>query len=821
MSSPPSTFENPAAPPPLVRSAVDSTNAPSLPYPLPHQQLQLQQQRQQQTQHHDDAGHADAAAVTTAAADTSPSAARRPTATTTPVKAQLPARARTLPTALTARPQFEEDSPQLSERDSIFATHYVPSNSATSSPNLVPVHDPGQHAADVDATKHHYPWSDLASSSSRLQQQQQKQQPQLPRHQQQQQQRSSSSLFHMARSSPSPLDSYRFGENFRNDRAPPSLSPTSTPLTPTRWPESSLASSPRKFLNSQPDPFGREGQPADRNVSDSFSTSRKSSSLLRLSDHVTHDGTINYKPSSRDPSLPLQHRLEPSADKVRAPPSTAGRSPSRSRGPGPVEKKIEATLANVEANVNSRSRKSSHYLGLFKENTASKEHKKREETAKDRKPKEAGVEMKGDVTSNLAGAAGSPKSTNAIAVALPAEAPLSSPQLEANQPVPQPSADAQRSHLDRLISQQHRTDAAPPLLKSPLSPTPPLDVKTVTPEEGVSPTATEDGDTVTVAADTMVRSFPLRLLEEIRNRHNLTPGAARGTSFSRSIPTTISERSAPSSTTSPTGTKTIEPHDEAAASAVPVRPVHPSPTGRDDKEHVAEDEEDEEEESDKEQISSALYIPHQAPALRDYHEATDEHGLDEAKDQFVKAEREEPERKQWVPEREAPPSNEIDIAFQSQDESRFFHGDLQMPRTPPAEVTAPKPVPTADFAPSSASETEYESWDDMQRSVTEDESSLTDHAETTPTATPTGRSSVTRSSPRKVLSAQPTPLSAVELKPYNHQVGGHTTVFRFSKKAVCKQLSNRENEFYETVERKHPELLQFLPRYVWYSSIYS
>ncbi|KAI0999406.1 hypothetical protein K3495_g8789 [Podosphaera aphanis] len=55
---------------------------------------------------------------------------------------------------------------------------------------------------------------------------------------------------------------------------------------------------------------------------------------------------------------------------------------------------------------------------------------------------------------------------------------------------------------------------------------------------------------------------------------------------------------------------------------------------------------------------------------------------------------------------------------------------------------------------------------------------------------------------------------AIELLPYSHQVGGHTTLWRFSKRAVCKQLNNRENEFYEIIEKHHPELLQFLPRYI-------
>jgi inositol-hexakisphosphate kinase len=50
------------------------------------------------------------------------------------------------------------------------------------------------------------------------------------------------------------------------------------------------------------------------------------------------------------------------------------------------------------------------------------------------------------------------------------------------------------------------------------------------------------------------------------------------------------------------------------------------------------------------------------------------------------------------------------------------------------------------------------------------------------------------------------PLDAIGLIPCKHQVGGHTTIWRFSKRAVCKQLNNREIEFYEIVERDHPEL---------------
>lgn len=55
---------------------------------------------------------------------------------------------------------------------------------------------------------------------------------------------------------------------------------------------------------------------------------------------------------------------------------------------------------------------------------------------------------------------------------------------------------------------------------------------------------------------------------------------------------------------------------------------------------------------------------------------------------------------------------------------------------------------------------------------------------------------------------------AVELKPFTNNVGGHTAIFRFSKRAVCKALVNRENKFYENIEINHQELLPFMPRYI-------
>lgn len=55
---------------------------------------------------------------------------------------------------------------------------------------------------------------------------------------------------------------------------------------------------------------------------------------------------------------------------------------------------------------------------------------------------------------------------------------------------------------------------------------------------------------------------------------------------------------------------------------------------------------------------------------------------------------------------------------------------------------------------------------------------------------------------------------AVELQPFENKVGGHTAIFKFSHRAVCKALVNRENRWYENIEKEHPELLKFMPKYI-------
>lgn len=46
---------------------------------------------------------------------------------------------------------------------------------------------------------------------------------------------------------------------------------------------------------------------------------------------------------------------------------------------------------------------------------------------------------------------------------------------------------------------------------------------------------------------------------------------------------------------------------------------------------------------------------------------------------------------------------------------------------------------------------------------------------------------------------------SVALKPYTHQVGGHSALFKFSRHAVCKPLIEKENAFYQDIEFNRPE----------------
>ncbi|KAG1443187.1 hypothetical protein G6F46_012395 [Rhizopus delemar] len=53
--------------------------------------------------------------------------------------------------------------------------------------------------------------------------------------------------------------------------------------------------------------------------------------------------------------------------------------------------------------------------------------------------------------------------------------------------------------------------------------------------------------------------------------------------------------------------------------------------------------------------------------------------------------------------------------------------------------------------------------------------------------------------------------SSLPLLPFRHQVGGHARFFRFSKRTICKEVTDRERSFYEQI---HHELLPFTSHYM-------
>ncbi|KAF4556519.1 Inositol hexakisphosphate kinase-like protein [Elsinoe fawcettii] len=220
-------------------------------------------------------------------------------------------------------------------------------------------------------------------------------------------------------------------------------------------------------------------------------------------------------------------------------------------------------------------------------------------------------------------------------------------------------------------------------------------------------------------------------------------------------------------------------------------------------ESVTLEEHDEEDSSDKEHITSALYYPHQGlasrPPLDDLPTPDEENEVQEHKKLHT-----EPLKKVPSPQDEERQEH-VEIALVSEEEKQFLQGNLPSTRHTSEEELDPGYMRYSDS---------YQSDSELSSGY---ESSVIHEDDLTPTATPKQGTGF----PRRLSDAggakghrkQPS-VGAVELKPFDHQVGGHTTVYSFSRQAVCKQLNSRENEFYETVESFHPELLEFLPRYI-------
>ena len=153
-------------------------------------------------------------------------------------------------------------------------------------------------------------------------------------------------------------------------------------------------------------------------------------------------------------------------------------------------------------------------------------------------------------------------------------------------------------------------------------------------------------------------------------------------------------------------------------------------------------------------------------------------------------------------------SSDVDISLRSDDSHDYLRGDMSMSRAPSTLdfEQLPKPLIENERFPS---DSEFDSLSEGY------ETAISEQEEAFQSATPTQVSTALHSPPRqRSQHPAPPPIGAVELKPYMHQVGGHTTVYRFSRRAVCKQLNSKENIFYETIEKHHPELLGFMPKYI-------
>jgi hypothetical protein len=423
------------------------------------------------------------------------------------------------------------------------------------------------------------------------------------------------------------------------------------------------------------------------------------------------------------------------------------------------EKKIDVTLAKVEQPASARSRKASHFLRVFKDADGGDDQRQRESRPKDRRLAEKKVCL------------------------LPEDAPAKSNGKEV-------------SALTEQLQRRARPSSA---VQSPAGgPTEHYFEKVPTPRSEKGPSALSMHiDKFSAPKETVYkRPLPNYVLDEIRAIADLTPGAPPGSSFSRSLPTSAAEKF------------------HAHASTEAVRPHYEEPSdyfqGKKEDSPERAPASEEEEDSEREQISSALYFPHRR--LK-----TSEQGSNEVHDR--KSEVQGIQDKSSFTgagaggraDGQAPRTpQEVEISLQSKDTNQCLYGDISTTASVRHEDEGP--LNATNFDPLSA-ESESESLAESTHSLLGYESSATDDLGTTPTAT-------IRSKEQKAVPApapQPeTPVDAVELKPYDHQVGGHSTVYRFSKRAVCKQLNNRENEFYETLEQHHPELLDFLPRYGYF-----
>lgn len=620
-------------------------------------------------------------------------------------------RSTTIPLENSSRPDTVH-SPQLSERDSIFATHYLPSDSGANTPQLPP-----EKALDNERQVNLIPGLDDVSGSpspvSKV----------SPHH--------------------SHVDPSHMEVDVRR-HIPLRSSFFSSPAGVSRLSllRSSISSDQAKDQEVEARARSAHSEPSGQlgtKTGGSHDILAERSPLPSPIDNVSHSSGL-LKPPSSGHEGPM---VNPGAAPHTSAPESSRGTPvehGSSRGRlGRVDNSIEANLANAEPSSNVRSRKSSHYLGLFKENTTSPDRKRREDRARHQDEPLVSGDRAMDPGHQRLHVSSEEEGLLRKSISLPSLG--DGPSFES-------PAQADPAHEG---GQDEPYKRRPPAL-------------------------------------------PRSLLEEIRNFH-LTPGGGRGSSFSKSIPTQYAERGRDYFQQEPH----VEHFSESLSSLEEGERRESLPF---------------EDEEDHEQISSAVYFPHERVAVPEevddsQHLVADSHSVQTVQLSTVEKGHElmlVPQERSESPDQEV---SHVDISFRSKNESKILHGDLSDLRSPTEGVSEKILSTISERSYDSTCDSEFISADESSQSLHED-SSLTDDAEVTPTATPIQRSRLLSKRKSKATG----PVGAVELKPYRHQVGGHTTVFRFSRRAVCKQLNNRENEFYERIERRHPDMLVFLPRYV-------
>lgn len=508
---------------------------------------------------------------------------------------------------------------------------------------------------------------------------------------------------------------------------------------------------------------------------------RAQSSIDRTVDWNEKLRTASPESFVRDPSPVLEGRNEPvGSDLISCHDDLAK---------GSVERSISAVMA-IESN--SRSRKATQRLGLFRENEQAIEERGKEKQRREEKEREKERERQEKQRAKETEREERKKATAAEGKEQGFSVPLITRAKENEKKLPQESSNS-------LSVSRTRDDRYSPSSCDELSA-----FKAV------------PGDTPSPAS------------------HFVLPDAASVVSFDIAEPA-LDSSSSPSVQRGIDSSTVGAGSSEISASIVAQEPLGDSLGGDQDlpiklpqkpTEHIRiisanQVEDDEDEESDKDEISSALYFPHstlsvpQDPTIapNKASSAASQPMRRDASNVDVIRDGASP-----VPHSTGP---EFDLSIQSGDDEYHYHAGRRSRTNTDDDYSS-------YYSNNGGYSSGFSEYSDSNDELSGDEIGQ-DGSEiaTTPTATPvaqhrdpkrnhhssdgqTTNKSHSHKAPAEI--APQVPLGAVELKPYNHQVGGHTALFRFSRRAVCKSLSNKENEFYEAVEKRHPELLGFLPK---------